>query len=357
VTADARIIPVILSGGAGTRLWPLSRPGHPKQLHRLGGEVTLLQAAALRATDPALFDPPMVIGSAALADAVEDQLAACGVPPARLVLEPEPRNTAAAAALAAVEAPANALLLVMPSDHLVADPSAFVAAVRAGMAAAQQGWLVTFGIRPAYAETGYGYIERAEEIAPGVFRAERFVEKPDRETAERYVAEGRHDWNGGIFLLRADALIAELEAQAPDILGPVRQAVAAGVRDGARLRPEASAFARARSESIDHAVMEKAAKVAVVPVEMGWSDVGSWDALYAAGERDAAGNVFSGDVVAIETQGTLAASEGPLIVTIGVEDLIVVATGDAVLVAPRGKSQQVKEAVDRLKAQGHRAAS
>ena len=355
--ADERIIPVILSGGAGTRLWPLSRPDHPKQLHRVGGEVTLLQAAALRAADPELFTPPMVIGSAALADAVETQLRGCGVEPGRLILEPAPRNTAAAVALAAVEG-GEALMLVMPSDHLVADVEAFRAAVRAGAPAAREGWLVTFGIHPEYPETGYGYIQRAEAIGAGVYQAERFVEKPDRATAERYLAEGCYDWNGGIFLFRADAMRAALAEHAPDILEPVEQALAGGERDGIRLRPEASAFDRARPESIDRAVMEQADRVGVVPVQMGWSDVGSWDALYRAAEEvDAEGNTLSGDVLGIDARGTLLASEGPLVVAIGVEDLIVVATGDAVLVARRGASQRVKEAVDRLKALGHPAAS
>lgn len=347
--ADERIIPVILSGGAGTRLWPLSRPDHPKQMHRLGGDTTMLQAAALRAFDPDLFAAPIVVGSAALADAVEAQLRACGVEPGALILEPAPRNTAAAVALAAVEG-GEALMLVMPSDHLIADAAAFRAAVRAGSAAARKGWLVTFGIHPEFAETGYGYIQRAEAIEPGVYRAERFVEKPDRATAERYVSEGCYDWNGGIFLFRADAMRAALARHAPDILGPVEQALAAAERGGIRLTPEPGAFARARAESIDHAVMEKAERVGVVPVQMGWSDVGSWDALYGVGPADADGNVLRGQIETLDTRGTLVATEGPVVVTIGVEDLIVVATGDAVLVARRGESQRVKEAIERLRA-------
>ena len=357
MTAGARIVPVILSGGAGTRLWPLSRPARPKQLHRLAGDLTMLQATAMRVGDPALFEAPIVVGSAALADEVEAQLGPCGVVPSRIILEPEGRNTGPAVALAALEAGDEALLLVMPSDHLIADPDAFVAAIRTGLRAAQQGWLVTFGIRPDRAETGYGYIRRAEQIEPGVFRAERFVEKPDAATAARYLAEGGHDWNGGIFLFRAEAFLAALARHAPGILEPAQQAAAGAARDGVRMRPESAAFARAEARSIDHAVMEKAEQVAVVPVEMGWSDVGSWDALYETGAPDADGNVASGDVLALDTKGSLVASEGPLVVTIGVEDLIVVATGDAVLVAPRGQSQRVKEAVEALKAGGHPAAS
>jgi mannose-1-phosphate guanylyltransferase/mannose-1-phosphate guanylyltransferase/mannose-6-phosphate isomerase len=325
-------------------------------LHRLGGEVTLLQAAALRASDLELFAAPTVIGSAALAYAVEAQLRECGVEPDSLILEPTPRNTAAAVALAAVEG-GDALMLVMPSDHLVADVEAFRAAVRAGARAAREGWLVTFGIHPEYAETGYGYIERGEEIEPGVYRAERFVEKPDRATAETYVKDGRFAWNGGIFLFRADVMRAALAKHAPDVLGPVEMSLAGAERTGNLLRPEPCAFGRSRSESIDRAVMEKVDRVAVIPVRMGWSDVGSWDALYdAEGEPDADGNVCNGDVVAIDTRGTLVNSEGPLVVTIGIDDLIVVATGDAVLVARRGESQRVREAVDLLKARGVPAA-
>lgn len=351
MTASTKIVPVILSGGAGTRLWPLSRPGNPKQLHSLGGDVTMLQATALRVADAELFDPPIVVGSAGLADAVEAQLASCGVAPGRLIFEPEGRNTATAVALAALDAGDDAVLLVMPSDHLIADGDAFVAAVKRGLPAAQDGWLVTFGIHPETPETGYGYIRRAEALAPGLFRAERFVEKPDRETAQRYVDEGCYDWNGGIFLFRADALLAELARQAPDILDPVRRAVAEAKRDGNGLRPESGAFAAARAQSIDHAVMEGAERVAVVPVQMGWSDVGSWDALYEAGEADAEGNVAAGEVTALDTRGCLLRSDGPRVVAIGVEDLVVVATADAVLVVPRGQTQRVREAVERLKAE------
>ena len=352
---ESRITPVILSGGAGTRLWPLSRPDRPKQLHRLAGEETMLQATLGRAADPAMFDPPIVVAGAGHAEAVNAQLDACGTKLASLIVEPEGRNTAAAVALAALEAQPDALLLVMPSDHVIADVPAFLAAVRTAAPLAREGWLVTFGIRPEAPETGYGYIRRGREVAPGAFEAEAFVEKPDRETASRYLAEGSYDWNGGIFLFSAAAIRAALAEHAGDILRDVEASLREAGRDGRRVRPDPAAFARVRGQSIDHAVMEKAERIAVVPVQMGWSDVGSWDALYEIGERDAEGNVAAGDVLVLDTRNCLLKSEGPQIVTIGVEELIVVATGDAVLIAPRGQSQRVREAVDRLKSRNHPA--
>jgi mannose-1-phosphate guanylyltransferase len=346
---DSRITPVILSGGAGTRLWPLSRGERPKQLHRLVGEETMLQATLGRAADPAMFEAPIVVAGAGHADAVDEQLGQRGATPARLIVEPEGRNTAAAIALAALEAGPDALLLVMPSDHVIADEAAFLDAVRTAAPAAREGWLVTFGIRPESPETGYGYIRRGREVAPGVYEADAFVEKPDLATAVRYLADGGYDWNGGIFLFRADALRAALAEHAADILAAVEAALREARREGYRVLPEPGAFARVRAQSIDHAVMEKAGRIAVVPVQMGWSDLGSWDALYEVGERDADGNVATGNVLALDTSNSLLKSEGPLIVTIGVEELIIVATPEAVLIAPRGQSQRVREAVELLK--------
>lgn len=340
MSGDARIVPIILSGGAGTRLWPLSTPARPKQFHALSGAETMLRMTADRVADRDRFVAPILVASAAHADAVEAQLGA----DTKLILEPVGRNTAAAIALAALVAEPDDLLLVMPSDHVIADPSAFQAAIDRAAAAAADGWLMTFGIAPDRAETGYGYIRRGAAIGAGAFAVERFVEKPDSATAAAYLAEGGYDWNGGIFLFRADALLAGLERHAGDILAATRQALDAGQRQGRRITPDPALFAAVRAQSIDHALMEVADRVGIVPVAMGWSDLGSWDALYALGGKDEAGNAHSGPVRLIDTSGVLAHSTGPRIVTIGVSDLIVVATGDTILILPRGESQRVREA-------------
>jgi mannose-1-phosphate guanylyltransferase len=340
------IIPVILSGGAGTRLWPLSTAASPKQFHALaGGEGTLLQQTALRVRGED-FAAPVVIAGAAHADLVERQVAEAAL----VILEPCPRNTAPAIALAALTAELDDLLLVMPSDHQVAEPDAFRAAIAAARPFAEAGWLVTFGIRPDRPETGYGYIAAGEAIGDGVLAAEAFVEKPDATTAQGFVEGGRHYWNGGIFLFRNGAFLAEMQRHAAPILDRVIEAMDEGRREGSRFFPDAARFAASPSQSIDYAVMEKAERIAVVPVAMGWSDVGSWDALYDAAGRDRAGNATAGEVVAIDSKGCLIRSDGPAVVTVGIEDLIVVASRDAVLVVPRGESQRAREAVDALAA-------
>ncbi len=348
-----RITPVILSGGSGTRLWPLSRTGRPKQLLALTHAETMLQLTARRSNDPQAFEAPIVVANAAHADQIEAQLAEVGVTPAALVLEPVARNTAPAIALAALAVAPDALLLVMPSDHVIADVDAFRAAIGAATPLAAEGWLVTFGIAPQAPDTGYGYIRTGAPLADGVQRVERFVEKPDRATAEAYLAEGCYAWNGGIFLFRADAYLAALEAHGPEIAAASRASIAAAHREGTRLFPEAKAFAASPSDSIDYAVMEKASRVAVAPVDMGWSDVGSWDALHDIAVKDAGNNAHHGEVVAIDTSGCLIRSQGPLVAAVGVKDLIVIATGDAVLIMPRGSSQEVKRAVEELKKSGH----
>jgi mannose-1-phosphate guanylyltransferase/mannose-1-phosphate guanylyltransferase/mannose-6-phosphate isomerase len=348
--AAAQIIPVILSGGSGTRLWPLSPPEKPKQLHALTGTSTMLQMTAARVTDPELFAPPIIVASGRHVAEIEAQLEEIGSRPALSILEPVGRNTAAAIALAALEAPPSALLLVMPSDHVIGLPDRFLAAVRAAMPAAREGHLLTFGIAPERPETGYGYIKRGAVLAEGVFAVDRFVEKPDAATAAAYLADGGYDWNGGIFLFEAGTLLAGLEAHAPGILAQVRRSLDAATRELARVTPDPILFGAVRSQSIDHALMEVHDRVAVVPVQMDWSDVGSWDALHEMGAKDDAGNRASGDTLMIDTRNCLLHTEGPLLVTVGVDDLIVVASGNAVLVMPRGDSQRVKEAVERLAA-------
>ncbi|MDB5698452.1 MAG: mannose-phosphate guanylyltransferase/mannose-6-phosphate isomerase [Alphaproteobacteria bacterium] len=340
-----RIMPVILCGGSGTRLWPLSRRTRPKQMLALTDGGTMLQMTALRVKDPAKFDPPMVVAGVEQADAAARQLDEAGIAIGGLIVEPVGRNTAPAIALAALSLAEDDLLLVMPSDHLIGDPPQFVAAVEAAVAAAKAGWLVTFGVRPDRPEIGFGYIRRGSEIGPGVFEAERFVEKPDAATAAAYVADSQYAWNAGIFLFRAGAYLAALSAHAPDIAADVREALARGVHDGTRISPDAARFGRVRAQSIDHAVMEKAEKVALVPVEMDWSDVGSWKALYDASVKDEKSNAISGEVLALDCAGCLIRSDGPLVTAIGVEDLVIVATGDAILVVSKKDSQRVREAV------------
>jgi mannose-1-phosphate guanylyltransferase/mannose-1-phosphate guanylyltransferase/mannose-6-phosphate isomerase len=347
-----RIVPVILSGGSGTRLWPLSRIDRPKQLIAISGEHSLLQETALRVSDADAFAEPLVVASGDHADEIEAQLEAIGRSPAALILEPEPRNTAAAIALAALSARPDDILLVLPSDHVVGQPAAFRSAVQAALPLARDGMLVTFGVEPDRPETGYGYIQRGREIGPGLFHVDCFVEKPDVATAQSYLNEGGYLWNAGIFLLGADAYLDALELHAPEILSAARSAIVAQRSEGSRIWPDGRGFGRAPALSIDHAVMEKSERVVVAPVAMGWSDVGSWEALHGIGDKDEAGNVLTGDVVAIDSRNSLIRSDGPVIVTLGVDDLIVVATERAVLIAPRGESQRVREAIEALQKRG-----
>lgn len=341
------VTPVILSGGAGTRLWPLSVPERPKQLLALIGDRTMLQMTAAR-VDAA----PIVVAGAPHADEIERQLAEIGIAPAALVLEPAARNTAPAIALAALLAPAEVPMLVMPSDHLIGDVEAFQRAVAAALPAAAEGWLVTFGITPERPETGYGYVERGEEIGPGLHRVARFREKPDAATALAYVTDGRHLWNGGIFLFRPDAFLDAMETHAPEVLAAAQEAMAARRERGRCIHPDAAAFAASPSISVDYAVMEKAERIAVAPVAMGWSDLGSWDSLYEAAAKDSDGNALAGEALAIGSGGCLIRSDGPVVTAVGVNDLVIVATRDAVLVLPRGETQRVREAVEALKAKG-----
>jgi mannose-1-phosphate guanylyltransferase len=338
-----RIIPVILSGGSGTRLWPMSRDDQPKQFLALTAEQTMFQLTLDRARDATRFADPLIVANARHADLIEDQLEGRG---ATLILEPLARNTAPAIALAALAANASDPLLVMPSDHVILDGPAFMAAIDAALPLVERGWLATFGITPDAPETGYGYIQSGEEISPGTHRVDRFVEKPDAATAEAMLAQGGYVWNGGIFLFRADAYLRALAEFAPAMLDAARASMEAAQRTGQRILPDANAFAACPSDSIDYAVMEKADRVAVVPVSMGWSDIGSWDALYALDPAP------KGTVLALDTDDCLIRSDGIRINTVGVHNLIIVASGNDVLILPRGQSQDVKRVVEARKQQG-----
>lgn len=356
-SCDLLVRPVVLCGGSGSRLWPLSRSLHPKQLLPLHAEQTMLQATVGR-TRGSQFLQPIIVAGEEHRFLVREQLAAMSVETAAIILEPEGRNTAAAIALAChfeARVRPDQLMLFMPADHAIGDTEAFASAVRSGIAAARAGRIVTFGIPPTRPETGYGYIEAGDRLAdfPDVQELLRFVEKPDHRTAETYMSSGRHLWNGGIFLLRASKLISELDAHAPDIAGACEAAIAGLGDDGDFLRPSREHFLACRSTSIDYAVMEKTDSAAVVPVDMRWSDVGSWDALWEISRRDENSNVLSGDVLAVECSGCLIRSESETTVAaLGTTDLVIVATRDAVLVSPRDRAQDVKAVVDALNEAG-----
>lgn len=353
------IVPVVLSGGSGTRLWPLSRSLYPKQFLPLASDRTLLQETLLRTSGAEGFAAPVVVCNEEHRFVVAEQARIVGVEPRAIVLEPVGRNTAAAVAVAALTATQwnpRALLLVMPSDHVIADLEAFHAAVAAGAAAGVEagGRLVTFGVKPTRPETGFGYIEAggAVEDDDRVRVIRRFVEKPDAATAATYLASGDFLWNSGIFLLPADLFLAELERYAPDVLSACRAAVSGEKHDLGFARLDKASFSASPSVSIDVAVMERTDRGAVVPVDMGWNDVGSWDALWDIAARDEAGNAVTGPVYAVDTARSYLRSAGPVVATVGVDDLVVVATKDAVLVTTRERAQDVRKAVDRLAAAG-----
>ena len=350
-----KIHPVILSGGVGTRLWPLSRSLYPKQFWPLASKHSMLQETALRVRAGDRFHPPYIVANAEHRFMLAEQLRSLEVTPREIMIEPMGRNTAPAAAVAAIrlsiENP-SALMLVLPSDHVVDNNRAFLAAIETAEAAAEAGRLVTFGITPERAETGYGYIHQGAPLdgIPGCFAVERFVEKPEMESAQKFLAAGGWHWNAGIFMFRASRYLEELERLHPDMMAACERAVERGVRDLDFFRLDGDAFAAAPQGSIDTALMEKTKAAAVVPVEMGWSDVGSWATLWEIGEKDDAGNVVLGESSIIDVRNSYIRGEGPLVAAIGVEDVVVIATRDAVLVVSRDRAQDVKMLVERLKA-------
>jgi mannose-1-phosphate guanylyltransferase len=344
-----QILPVILSGGAGTRLWPLSTQHQPKQFSSLVGTRTMLQMTAERTLNSA-FAGPFVVGNRGHADLIEAQLGEVAASPSLLILEPFGRNTAAAIALAALHAP-DELLLIMPSDHVIEDATAFMDAVISASPTAQNGWLVTFGVRPTRAETGFGYIRKGERLIGPAYKVDRFVEKPVADVAKVLASDGHHFWNGGIFLFRGRTYLKALSEHAPELHRAVLRAFEQGQQSGIRFSPDAEAFAAIPSISVDYAVMEKATNVAVVPLDVDWSDVGSWEALHELLDNDERGNASIGETTLIDCRGSLVRSDGPMVVAIGVDDLVIVATKEAILVVPKADSQRVKEATELLSKQ------
>ena len=347
------IYPVILSGGSGTRLWPMSRSLYPKQLLRLLGGDSLLQQTVLRVADPQRFAPPLVVANEEHRFIIAEQLREIGAEPRAVLLEPVGRNTAPAACVAAlslVGSDPEALLLLLASDHVIADVDAFAVAVDRGAVAARGGAIVCLGIEPERAETGYGYIRRGAPLsgAGGAFAVAEFTEKPDTAHAAEYLASGEHYWNSSIFLFPAQLYLNELERLCPDMLAACRKALADASSDTDFVRLGKDAFAACPANSIDYAVMEHTRRAAVVPVSMGWSDVGSWDALWEISAKDHAGNSIAGNVVAQDTRNCYLRSEAGLLAAIGIKDLVVVVTGDAVMLAPRDRSQEVRQLVARL---------
>lgn len=354
-TAGERIFPVVLSGGSGTRLWPLSRALYPKQLQKLVSDQTMLQDTVLRLYGESETAPPIIVCNNDHRFAVADQLLQLRISPTSLLLEPVGRNTApavAAAAMLAAKRHPDAILVVLPADHAIADVAGFRAAMKRAVGAAQDGRFVTFGVKPTKPHTGYGYIECGDAVSDGILALATFKEKPDAKTAATYLASGRHLWNSGIFVFRADRYLAELERLQPQVLSACSAAIASGRRDLDFLRLDEANFARSPSISIDYAVMEHVKGAVVIPIDIGWNDVGGWGALWEVGEKDAQDNVLSGDVIVKNSSGCYIRSERELVTVLGVKDLVIVETGDSLLVASRDSAEDVKDIVAELKLRG-----
>jgi mannose-1-phosphate guanylyltransferase/mannose-1-phosphate guanylyltransferase/mannose-6-phosphate isomerase len=351
------VTPVLLTGGAGTRLWPLSREHFPKQLLPLTGPMSLLQDTVKRFEDVARFAPPIVVTNEALRFIVAEQMRVLGCKPQGLLLEPVARNTApaiAAAALFAAESDPDAVLLVVPSDHLIGDVASFLDLLDQAYPAVRDGALVTFSIQPTRPETGFGYIRRGEHLAGhyGLFEVAAFTEKPNAERAQAFLEQGDYFWNSGMFMFSAGQILAELEAWAPDVVRAVKRAVAKGSIDHDFFRLEAEAFAASPSISIDYAVMEQTKRAATIPCDVAWTDLGAWNEMWNVADKDGNGNALLGDVVAEQARNCYVRTEGRLTAVVGVENLMVVVTDDAVLVTDHAHAQDVKLITERLKKDG-----
>ena len=354
MSGDTSTFPVILSGGAGTRLWPLSREMYPKQLLALAGKHTMLQDTASRLGGIAGARPPIVVCNEGHRFTVAEQLRSLGLTASAILLEPAGRNTAPAVALAALQAlklDPRATLVVAPADHVIRDARCFQAAAAVAVRLAQDGKLVTFGIVAHTPETGYGYIRRGEGSG-AAFPVAQFIEKPLLDVAQQFVASGDYFWNSGMFVFQADRYLAELKAFAPDILEACQKAIQAATTDLDFVRVERAAFEKCRSQSIDYAVMEKTKDALVLPLDCGWSDVGSWSSLFDALPADEDGNVLQGDVMVYDTHDCYVHSSSRLVAAVGMDDHIIVETKDAILVAPKERVQDVKELVANIKKAG-----
>jgi len=353
------LIPVLLSGGVGSRLWPLSRELNPKQFLPLAGSLSLLEQTMER-TQSLNAGAPIIVCNDEHRFTVAEQMRGIGANPDAIILEPMGKNTAPAVAVAALQAikqSADSVMLVMPADHVVRDVSAFSAAVEVGMTEAKQGKLVTFGIVPESPETGYGYIRRNAELSAGSYAIAEFVEKPSLDIARQYVDSGDYYWNSGMFLIGAQAYLDELQAFAPDMLSAAQAAFNSADNDLDFVRLGADEFAQCPSDSIDYAVMEKTDKGVVVPMSCGWSDVGAWSSLWEVGNKDAAHNVTVGDTMMHNTKNSYVHSNSRLVTTVGIDNIVVVETPDAVLVADKDQVQDVKAIVNTLKAEGRSEAN
>ncbi|MDP2788313.1 MAG: mannose-1-phosphate guanylyltransferase/mannose-6-phosphate isomerase [Pseudomonadota bacterium] len=350
------IYPVILSGGSGTRLWPLSRAALPKQLLPLASDLTMVQETVQRLAGLPDIGQPLIVCNNEHRFLIAEQMHEIGIEPLGIYLEPVGRNTAPAAAIAALtllKRDPDAVMLLLPADHLIRDVAAFHTAIRAGLDAVGAGFLVTFGIVPDAPETGYGYIQRGDVLPAGAaHRVARFVEKPNLENAEKFLAAGDYYWNSGMFLFNCQQFLDELESTRPDILTACEEALNRGQHDLDFCRLDKTAFAACPSDSIDYAVMEHTQHAAVVPTDIGWNDIGAWSALWDVGSKDANGNVLRGDVYLDGVNDSLVRAESRMVAAIGVANLLIVETADAVLVADKNCAQDVKKIVDFLKASG-----